>query len=68
MMAVKFPLPCFWIACRTEQRGSHFELAAAAGEACHDKKLRILESHTMEDPAGQRGTEVEIEENPQAKN
>lgn len=66
MMAVIFTLLCFWIACGTEQRGSHFELAAAAGGGGADK-LNNLESYGMESPSNQRKAEIEVEEIPQPK-
>lgn len=39
MMSVIFVLLCIWVACGTEQRGSHFELAAAAGTDLTGGKL-----------------------------
>jgi len=64
MMAVIFTLLCFWIACGTEQRGSHFELAAAAGgHDSHNDKLRNLENFEMRDPTAEQKGDVEIVEN-----
>jgi len=64
MMAVIFSLLCFWAACGTEQRGSHFELAAAAGgHDSHNDKQRNLENLEMQDPTAKQKEGVEIDEN-----
>jgi len=50
MMSVIFVLLLIWTACGNEQRGSHFELAKAAGDAGDAKETeKALE---MEDAAG----------------
>ncbi|RPA96564.1 MFS general substrate transporter [Choiromyces venosus 120613-1] len=68
MMAVIFSLLCFWIACGTEQRGSHFELAAAAGgnDESQNDKLRNLENFEMQDPPTPKG-DVAVVENQRTK-
>lgn len=63
MMTVIFTLLFIWIACGTEQRGSHFELAAAAGgQDSHNDKLRNLENYEMRDPITTQKGDVEIVE------
>lgn len=56
MMSVIFVLLFIWIACGTEQRGSHFELAAAAGEDQGlSNKMRAAEEVEMAAKAGGAG-------------
>lgn len=56
MMSVIFVLLFIWIACGTEQRGSHFELAAAAGEdQGQSAKMRAVEEVEMAGKAGGAG-------------
>jgi len=63
MMTVIFTLLFIWIACGTEQRGSHFELAAAAGgHDGHNDKLRNLESFEMRDPIATQKGDIEVVE------
>lgn len=68
MMAVILSLLCFWAACGTEQRGSHFELAAiAGGNDCHNDKLRNLENLEMRDPTATQKQDFEVVENQRSK-
>lgn len=56
MMSVIFVLLCIWIACGTEQRGSHFELAAAAGEdQGQNAKMMAAEEMEMAGKSGETG-------------
>lgn len=48
MMSVIFVLLLIWTACGNEQRGSHFELAKAAGDAGTDEKTKQLEAGEAE--------------------
>ncbi|KAI5813219.1 major facilitator superfamily domain-containing protein [Pyronema omphalodes] len=47
MMSIIFTLLLIWTACGTEQRGSHFELAKAAGAGDDDKQV-VEEGEKME--------------------
>ena len=53
MMSVIFTLLLIWTACGTEQRGSHFELAKAAGDAGGGIKGTGKEGIEMEEAVDQ---------------
>ncbi|KAI5805792.1 major facilitator superfamily domain-containing protein [Geopyxis carbonaria] len=63
MMSVIFVLLAIWVACGTEQRGSHFELAPAAGaDGGVGEKARVLEEAEEE-----KGAAVEMDEKVEKK-